>query len=72
MAIPDEIFGENIALFAVKEGQNDFDTRQFENELSKVLSRFEMPKIILPLAQIPQTPSGKTDTEKLRKILKDK
>ena len=72
VAIPDEIFGENIALFAVKEGQNDFDTRQFENELSKVLSRFEMPKIILPLAQIPKTPSGKTDTEKLRKILKDK
>ncbi|MGE5697081.1 MAG: AMP-binding protein [Candidatus Sericytochromatia bacterium] len=65
IGVPDEAFGQRIAAFVVPRPGADIDEAKLREYLKDRLSRFEQPREITVVAEIPRNPTGKVLRHKL-------
>ena len=60
-AVPDELFGEEVAAAVVMRAQSKFDAEQIKQFASGYLSDFKVPELVRKLSEIPKGRTGKPD-----------
>ena len=65
IGVPDEIFGQAIKAFIVKEDNHHVTEEHIQNYCLKNLEPFMVPKYVVFTDSLPKSPSGKIDKKKL-------
>ncbi|WP_458687848.1 AMP-binding protein [Nocardia tengchongensis] len=69
IGVPDSEFGQRLAAFAVPAPGSALDAEQVREYLWTKVSRYQRPREVLVVAEIPRNPTGKLDRRALRSLL---
>jgi acyl-CoA synthetase (AMP-forming)/AMP-acid ligase II len=69
IGVPDEDFGQRLAAFVVPRPDTDIDEAKLREYLKGKVSRFEQPRDITVVGEIPRNPTGKVLRNELRNEL---
>lgn len=68
IGVPNDEFGEAVVLFYTKNGHEDFDAADLKKHMAQVLPFYAVPMAFVHIEQIPQTPTGKADYQRLKSV----
>jgi acyl-CoA synthetase (AMP-forming)/AMP-acid ligase II len=66
IGVPDEAYGERLAAFVVPKQGADLDSAELRDYLKDKVSRFEQPRDIEIVSEIPRNPAGKVQRNELQ------
>lgn len=69
VGIPDELYGEVAAAIVVPESGTSVLPESIQNYLKSRMAKYKIPVKIRLVDEVPQTPNGKTDKIKIKKML---
>ena len=69
VGIPDELYGEVAAAIVVPETGTAVLPESIQNYLKTRMAKYKIPVKICLVDKVPQTPNGKTDKIKIKKML---
>ena len=69
-SLPDGKLGQKVILIIENKSINTLQNADFQENINKVLSRFEKPKVVYTLPKFEETPTGKIQRNRTKALLK--